>query len=288
MKHYTVYLGCMIPMRFPSTEKAVRFVFKKLGSELVDLEGYTCCPDPVLTRLSDDEFSLALSARNLALAEKLGNDLLVLCNGCYETLYEARELLEDLARRTQINKILAKDGLEYRGDVKIRAVIDVLHDDLAENFSAPEPRNIKVACHTGCHMLRGGQYPMDRIKILEKLVDKTGAKHVAYGREIDCCSYPGSVASEEMALTTTLAPKLDAMQNAGAEIIVSACPTCVYQFENGQAGLKKYEKEFNIPVFNLLELMALALGHDPETLGLELHRGDTKKLAMEKWGNSNE
>jgi len=285
---YTFYLGCMIPMRFPSTEKAARFVFEKLGAEIVDLEGYTCCPDPVLTRLSDDDFSLALSARNLALAEKLGNDLVVLCNGCYETLIEAHDLLENSDTRARINKILAKENHEYSGTVKVRAVIDVLHEDFSDKINAIQSRNIKVACHTGCHMLRSGQHPRDRIKILENIVDKTGAEHVAYGREMDCCSYPGSVASEKMALTTTLAPKLEAMQNGGAEIIVSACPTCIYQFENGQAGLKKLGQDFDIPVFNLMELMALALGHDPEKMGLELHRGRTKQFAVEKWGSGNE
>ncbi len=285
---YTVYLGCMIPMRFASTEKAAKFVFEKLGAEWIDLEGYTCCPDPVLTRLSDDDFSLALSARNLALAEKLGNDLVVLCNGCYETLYEAHELLEDSARKNRINKILAKEGIAYKGTVKVRAIIDVLHEDFADKINPTKPQKVKVACHTGCHMLRGGQHPRDRIKILENIVDKTGAKHVAYGREMDCCSYPGSVVSEEMALTTTLAPKLEAMQDADAEIIVTACPTCVYQFENGQAGLKKLGKDYDIPVFNLMELIALAFGHSPDNMGLELHRGRTKQFAVEKWGSGNE
>ena len=285
---YTVYLGCMIPMRFASTEKAARFVFEKLGAELVDLEGYTCCPDPVLTRLSDDEFSLALSARNLALAEELGNDILVLCNGCYETLYEAREILEDEDVRARVNRLLAKDDLHYNGTVRVRAVLDVLTEDFGESIKPLAPRNVRVACHTGCHMLRGSQHPRNRIKILEGLVDDLGASPVAYGREMDCCSYPGSTADEEMALTTTLAPKLAAIEGSGADMIVTACPTCVYQLENGQTGLKKYGREFDIPGFNLLELMALAMGHGPETLGLELHRGRNKEFAVRTWGSSNE
>ena len=286
---YTVYLGCMIPMRYPSIEKSAEIVFNALGAELVELEGYSCCPDPVLTRLSDDKFSLALSARNLAMAEKLGNDLLVLCNGCYETLYEAHELLENSETRSQINKILAPEGIEYKGQVKVRAFIDVMSQDFtAQEISSKlkHPRKLRVACHTGCHMLRGNEHPLDRVKLLENLINTTGAENVAYGRELDCCSYPASVVSEELALKTMLSPKLSAMKDA--EIIVTGCPTCLYQLETGQVGLKKLGQEFNLPVFHLLELMALALGENPETLGLELHRGDNKKLAMEKWGNSNE
>ena len=289
MKRYTIYLGCMIPMRFPGVEKSARLVFADLGAEIVDLDGYTCCPDPVLTRLAEDEFSLALSARNLALAEKLGNDLLVLCNGCFETLVEAEEALRDPEVRARINAMLAKDGLEYTGKVKIRALIDVLTEDFRPGeiaLKVTKPVPIKVACHTGCHMLRSPMHPRDRIKILEDLAVATGLEVATYGREMDCCGFPASIADEAMAMKFVIAPKLDAVQKSGAEMMLTGCPTCLYQLEANQANAKKAGFEMEIPVFHILELMALSFGHSPDTLGLELHRSPAKAFAQSKWGGS--
>ncbi len=287
MKRYTIYLGCMIPMRFPSVEKSARLVFADLGAEIIDLEGYTCCPDPVLTRLAEDEFSLALSARNLALAEKLDNDLLVLCNGCYETLVEAHDALKDPDVRMRINAILAKDSLEYSGKIKIRALIDVLTEDYRPGEIATlvkEPIAVKVACHTGCHMLRSSMHPRDRIKILEDLAVATGLEAVAYGREMDCCGFPASIADEAMAMKFIISPKLGAIKKSGAEIMLTGCPTCLYQLEANQAAMKKLGGNMDMPVFHILELMALAFGHSPDSLGLELHRSPVKAFAQSKWG----
>lgn len=287
MKRYTVYLGCMIPMRFPSIEKSAHLVFKDLGAELVDLDGYTCCPDPVLTRLAEDDFSLALSARNLALAEKLGNDLLVLCNGCFETLIEAEESLHDPAVRTRINAILAKEGLEYTGKARIRALIDVLTEDFRPGEIAQKlikPVSMKTACHTGCHMLRSKQHPRDRVGILEDLAVASGMDIAAYGREMDCCGFPASIADEAMAMKMLILPKLDSIKKSGADVMVTGCPTCLYQLETNQVAAKKAGRDIDMPVFHILELMAMGFGHSPETLGLELHRSPAKAFAQSKWG----
>ena len=289
MKRYTIYLGCMIPMRFASVEKSARLVFGRLGAELVDLEGYTCCPDPVLTRLAEDEFSLALSARNLALAEKLGNDLLVLCNGCFETLVEAEETLRDPKAKARINSVLAKDGIEYTGNVKIRALIDVLSEDFRPGEIAALvkfPKLVRAACHTGCHMLRSPQHPTDRIKILEDLAVAAGAEIASYGKELDCCGFPCSIADEALAMKQLISPKLEAMKASGAEIILTGCPTCLYQLENSEAAMKKLGGDIDIPVMHLLEFMALGFGEKPESLGLELHRSPVKAFAQKKWGDA--
>jgi heterodisulfide reductase subunit B len=290
MKRYTVYLGCMIPMRFPSIELSARLVFEALGAELVDLEGYTCCPDPVLSRLAESDFSLALSARNLALASKLGNDLLVLCNGCYETLVEAEEQLRENAEaRKKINLILKEHGLEYDGGVRIRAFMDLLNEDFGiEKISQQVKlrKELKVAAHTGCHMLRSGQHPRERIKLLDNLIKPTGASAVNYGKEMLCCGFPASTADENFALENVIKPKFEAIMSAKAEAIVTGCPTCLYQLEASQLALAKCNINCGMPVLHLLELLALSFGNRPDKLGLETHRGTAREFALKKWGDS--
>jgi len=43
---YTLFLGCMIPLRHPQIELAARKSLAALGVKLNDIEGFTCCPEP--------------------------------------------------------------------------------------------------------------------------------------------------------------------------------------------------------------------------------------------------
>jgi heterodisulfide reductase subunit B len=280
----------MIPMRFPSVEVAAHKVFEALGAKLHDLPGYTCCPDPVLGRLAEPEFSLALSARNLAMAAKSGRDLLVLCNGCFETLVEAEETLaHDLEARAAANVALAKEGLEYKPGVRVRGFIDALAEDFGADairrLAVKPASGVKVACHTGCHMLRSAQHPRDRIKALEEIVARIGAAPVRYGKELDCCGFPASIADEAMTMESLIAPKLRSVAAAGAEAMVTGCPTCLYQLEANQSAARKSGLEMDLPVFHVLELMALAMGARPSELGLELHRSPARAFAEKMWGD---
>ena len=288
-REYTVNLGCMIPMRFPSVEVAAHKVFEALGARLHDLPGYTCCPDPVLGRLAEPEFSLALSARNLAMAAKSGRDLLVLCNGCFETLVEAEETLaHDGAVRASVNEGLAREGLEYKPGVRIRGFIDALAEDFGaeaiRKLAVKPATGVKVACHTGCHMLRSAQHPKDRMRLLESLVEATGAEVAQYPLDSLCCGFPAATASEEFAIENVIGPKQRSIIASGANAIVTGCPTCLYQLEAGQSALRKRGSEADLPVLHLLELVWLSFGGDPAKMGFELHLSPAKEFAAKRWG----
>jgi len=125
IRHASFY-GCQIPMRLPSIEIAARKVFEKLGVEAVDLPGYSCCPEPVISRLLDKTAWLVTSARNLALAEEQGLDIMTLCNGCYETLVETNHVLRHEPKELRkVNEILKHYGREYAGKTKVKHVIEV-------------------------------------------------------------------------------------------------------------------------------------------------------------------
>ncbi len=131
MNKQAFFLGCVIPLRFPGIEVAARRVFRQLGVECVDLDGYSCCPEPVVLGLTDREMALAVSARNLALAEKAGADLIVLCNGCYETLAEADHALRhDEPMKARVAELLGSIGTRYEGKITIKHFIEFLHEDV--------------------------------------------------------------------------------------------------------------------------------------------------------------
>jgi len=90
-----IFWGCTIAHRLPFIENATRRALQTLGIEIVDVEGFSCCPDPLFSRLLGEETTLALSARNLALAAAAGPELLVVCHGCYQSLATAAQGLVD-------------------------------------------------------------------------------------------------------------------------------------------------------------------------------------------------
>ena len=70
MKRYAFFPGCLIPARHPAMEFAIRSTLSRLDVEIVDLEGTSCCPDPIYFKSKDKLSWLAVAARNLVLAEE--------------------------------------------------------------------------------------------------------------------------------------------------------------------------------------------------------------------------
>ncbi|MDI6819714.1 MAG: heterodisulfide reductase-related iron-sulfur binding cluster [Candidatus Hodarchaeaceae archaeon] len=286
MKRYALFLGCLIPQRIPSVELAARRVFERLNIEAVDLEGYTCCPDPIVARLMDRKMWLAYSARNLSLAEQHGLDLMTLCNGCFETLFEANEIMKrEPQTKREINELLAQAGKKYEGRVNVKHVVEVLHEEVGVGQIkklVERPMKLKLAVHPGCHLFReveGGDI-WRKPRELDELVLATGAKVVHCKLDRLCCGFPMMQANEELALKQNLSLKLACYRHLAVDGIVVPCPTCGIQFETGQVLLRKYGARYDIPCLHVVELLALALGVPADELALDLHRSPVPLLVQ--------
>ncbi len=289
MVKYGLFLGCLIPFRYPSVELAARRVLEALGADFTDVQGYSCCPEPVITRLMDRDLWLTLSARNLALAEKQSIDrLFVLCNGCYETLFEAEEALKDPEEREKVNSVLAEFGYRYEGRVELLHAVEALYRDFKAKIEelVKVPLEAKVAVHYGCHLFRSrpGEDIWSKPNMMRELLEALGAELVNYKLEKLCCGFPSSNVDREFSFKERLAPKLEAITAADADCVVMTCPACISQFETGQMTLKRYGMQFNVPVLHLMEVMAMCFGVKPKELGLEVHRSPVAKFAEEVWG----
>ena len=285
VNEYAFFRGCAIPIKTPQIELAARNVLPKLGVQLVDVDEFTCCPDPITFRSASRKAWIAVAARNLAIAEKKGLDILTLCTGCAETLKEAAHALkEDKALREEVNAILKELGLEYSGKVKVLHIAELLKEnpDLVKNSVTKKLKGIRVATHTGCHLLM----PESIIKfdnpevpvVLESLVRLTGATVVDYPLRIACCG--SSVTAENLeASGKAVSEKLESINEAGADCLVVLCPSCFQQFDLGQVLAKrKTGVEYSIPVLYYIQLLGLAHGMPPEELGLQAHKVKTEAL----------
>src|SRR5512137_602831 len=107
VRDYDLFLGCVGPNRFPQTEAATMLVFQKLGINLHDMKGASCCPAPGVFRSFDIPTWLAIAARNITIAEQDSRDVAVICNGCYGTLLEANHIMQDEPeKRKSTNEVL--------------------------------------------------------------------------------------------------------------------------------------------------------------------------------------
>ena len=279
-----LFLGCVIPNRYPMIERSIRDVFEELGAELLDLPGASCCPAPGVFRAFHIPTWLVIAARNSAIAEELGINPITGCNGCYGTLRDAwYDLEHNPEEKKHVQAILAKVGRSYKGNLEPKHVVQALYLDMGLNYLKDRMKynftDLKVGVHYGCHIVKPsdkrpwhGEY--ENPTFLDEIVELTGAKSIPYKDKFMCCGAGGAVrtAVKEVAADFTR-EKVTNMRDAGVDIIINCCPFCHLQLDLGQVEVNNYYKDmigepFKIPVIYITQLLGLTMGMDPNRLGL--------------------
>jgi len=286
---YSFFLGCVMPNRFPNIEKSIRSVLPKLGINLEELKGASCCPAPGVVRSFDEPTWLALASRNLALAEKAGHDILTGCNGCYGTFKEALHIVHENPDRLQdVQKILKEVGHKYQGNVDAKHLVELIYEIGPEKIKKLVKRPLKglnVAVHYGCHLLKPSKLrpwqQKQKHTFLDEIVEATGATSVKYKDKYTCCGAGGGVRASNTTVSVDIAKdKFDNAKDAEADCILDACSFCHLQFEASQTQLNKElgETRYQIPVIYITQLIGLALGLEPDDLGLNKHVVSTQPV----------
>ncbi|MHA1275728.1 MAG: CoB--CoM heterodisulfide reductase iron-sulfur subunit B family protein [Candidatus Helarchaeota archaeon] len=277
---FAYFLGCTIPARANSYDASAQLVAKKLEIELIPIEGASCCPPASIRSLNFDSW-ITIAARNIAVIEKMGLDVVTLCNGCYETLKDANYILKtDEKIREKVNSILENLGLKVHGTRKVKQFTEILCTDYArgklkENMTR-RLDGLKVAVHYGCHLLRPSKISQfdnpEAPRKIDDLVELTGAESIEWDEKLKCCGAPVLAVNESLAIELTR-QKLLSAKAAGAHCLVTPCPFCGIQFDLFQLKVeKKFDLEIELPMLFLPQLLGLSLGIDAEALGFDLHR----------------
>lgn len=275
MKYYSYFPGCSTEAIAIGLGLSVQAIAKPLDMELIELEDWTCCgstPYGSLDRLE----SICVAARNLALAEKTGLDMVTPCSSCFITLYEANlHLKEDPQLMKRVNKALAVANLAYHGNVRVRDLIEVLFNDITPEVIASKVQRrldgLKVAPYYGCQLVRPG-YGFDdpeSPQSLDCIVASLGAEAVPYPLKNRCCG--GSLIISEESLALALINKLlsNAVEN-GAQCIATPCPLCQINLDAYQSKVNsQFKTDYHLPVFFVTQLIGLAMGIEAKSLGLD-------------------
>lgn len=279
MNKLSLFLGCIVPNRYPGIEKATKLCLQRLEIDACDLPGASCCPAPGVFKSFDKATWLALASRNIVLSERMERDVLTVCNGCYGSLADANmELKKDPEIKACTNNCLKEISMEFRGTSEVRHIIEFLYKEFGPEKLKDyitTPLDLKVALHYGCHLIKPSKDrnlgDTESPVFFDELVEVTGAKSVDYTDKMMCCGAGGGVrsgyADESLEM---LEHKLDCIRKAGVDCIVNACPFCHLQFDRGQIAVnEKFGTDYSIPVLHYSQLLGLALGFSPDQLGIE-------------------
>lgn len=271
---YALFLGCTVPVRGFRYELSARKVLDVLGVKITDVRDFACCGYPVegVHHLT----SIALAARNLAIAEAEGLDVMTLCSACTGHMAKTAKHLsgetgsEELAI---INEKLKDFDLEYKGKTKVRHFARVLLEDVGiEKIRDAVVRpleGLKIAPHYGCHYIKpsnvfeGFDDPIHPTS-LDRLIEATGATSVNYEDKLQCCG-GGILAMGEETPMKMVQRKLEHIKAAGADAMTLLCPFCNIMYDEFQPTIEtKFEKEYKIPSLFYSQLLGLAMGLDPK------------------------
>ena len=281
MNSVSLFLGCIVPNRYPGIEKATKLVLDELGVDWADLEGASCCSAPGVFRSFDKSTWLALASRNIALSEAMERDVLTVCNGCYGSLIDANhEMKHDPKLAKETNKHLEGIDMTFKGTSDVRHIVEFISKEIGVEGireKVKQPLDLKVAVHYGCHLIKPSKErelgSVEKPSFFDELVEATGATSLDYADKMACCGAGGGVRSALLDKSLDMAEhKFKNITEAGADLIVNACPFCHLQLDFGQIEVKKKNgNEYNIPVLHYTQLLALALGYSPEDIGLDMN-----------------
>jgi heterodisulfide reductase subunit B len=278
---YAYYPGCSAHTSGKEYDKSFRLITKALDIELVDVPDWTCCGSHV-TYVFNPTLAASLSARNLALVEKMGEgiEVVTICSGCYQTLKRSNELLKhDANIQARVKEALEAVNLSYNANVKIHHALETLTtqealDTISKRITKPL-KGLKVAPYYGCAVVRpkfeDSFDDPENPQSIDRLLKVLGAEPVPYIDKTRCCGGVLIMKQERVCLEMIRRLLANAKQ-AGAECMVTPCALCHLNLDIMQPKVEQaFKQSFNMPVFFFTQLIGLALGLKPTELGLDKH-----------------
>ena len=142
---------------------------------------------------------------------------------------------------------------------------------------------LRIAPFYGCYIVRPtrrlgfDEFP-GRDDYLGELIEAVGAEPVEYAGARKCCGFPVITMNRTTSLRQAGRHLADAI-DAGADCMVTPCPLCHLNLDLQQPAAASFvERDLDLPVLHLPQMVGLALGLDPKELGLGKHVVSTRDV----------
>lgn len=253
---YSYYPGCTLRTKAVELDVYARASAKALGMELEEVEDWQCCGG--VYPLGTDEIATKLSSvRALNAAKEKGQNLVTMCSACHHVIKRVNDDMRNVEDiRTRANNYM---GLEepYAGETEVYHFLEVLRDQLGfeelKKYVTNPLTGKKIGAYYGCLLLRPSKVlafdDPENPTILEDFIRAIGAEPVIYPYRNECCG--GYISLKEKKMATNMCDNI--MVSAagfGAEMLITACPLCMYNLN----------KSGKLPVVYFTEILAEALG----------------------------
>jgi Fe-S oxidoreductase len=232
-----LYAGCVAEYAYPELGENAVSVLRDRGAHVVFPADQACCGAPALYA-GDRDSAIAMAKINIRALEKEGADLVVtVCPGCAVVLKkEYPELLKDDADWSK------------RANAVSGRVRDFSQVALELKPTDKPARGVRVTYHDPCHLRRG----LGVFKEPRELLRREGYDLVEMPCADVCCGFGGDMLLKYPELSAAvLKRKLDCIEMAKADIVVTNCTACILQI---RGGLDK--RKSKIRVLHTAELLA--------------------------------
>jgi heterodisulfide reductase subunit B len=243
--------------------------------ELKELPDWICCGASSGHSLNS-VLNIGLPAHNLKIAEGIGLDLAVPCAACYNRLKVAEHAMrEEKKIHQQMEELLEYD---YRGKIKILNLLELIIvgvglDTIRAKIVKPLTE-LRVACYYGCLLVRPAEVTgfddPEHPQSLDELMRVVGAEPLEWSYKTECCGGSHSLTRDDI-VTRLVDGIIEVAKEAGAHLIVTACPLCL---EN--LAMRQTDGEF--PILYFTELLGLSFGLKESKEWLKKHMNDPKPV----------
>ena len=261
---YSYFPGCTLKTKAKDLDHYARISAEALGFTLEELPDWQCCGG--VYPLGSDEIATKLSSvRALNEAKEKGQDLVTLCSACHHVIKRVNDDMRNVEDiRTRANNYMQLDE-PYAGETNVLHYLEVLRDrvgfdELKKKVVNPL-KGRKIGAYYGCLLLRPSTVlafdDPENPQIIEDFIRAIGAEPVVYPYRNECCG--GYISLKEKEMSGRMSCNIvDSAAGAGAEMLITACPLCMYNLNKSGSG--------KIPVYYFTELLAEALGVKEEAL----------------------
>jgi heterodisulfide reductase subunit B len=284
MKKFAYFPGCSLEKIASSYHKSSLETTKVFDIELQELDDWNCCGATSYFHV-DQLLAHTLVARNLALAEKEGLDLVAPCSACYKNAFFTNQILkEDQDLAEHINFALEEDDLQFNAEIDVHHLIDVFVNEIGMDEISTKVTNplkgLQIAPYYGCQIVRprkNGE-EIENPRFFEEIISAIGADPVNFPERLRCCGGSLIMTSRVPALNMVRILLQSAERN-GADVIATACPLCQVNLECYQTAVnEEFGTDFKLPVLYFTQLIGLALGLSPKNLGFGVELVSAKPI----------